>query len=214
MSTTNLRRHPYDKASWLSEYVSKDNENKKNSNTQDIIGAQGVQGAQGIYKNQEFKGIQGVLGLQGIKGAQGVQFNNEFVKPIKDYYLSRDPTCNNSITPQMAAENALLYRKTELKQLFDEIIEESIVEILKKYNLIQDTHEFGIDDSNTMLSNDLIKYPINDDEPEKTFTLKEVIKIIESTPSTTQAVSVFNQWDNNTIVEAYKQQLIQKFEIL
>lgn len=183
MSTTNLRTHPYDdKPSWLSEYVSKDNENKKNSNTQDIIGAQGVQGAQGIYKNQEFKGIQGVLGLQGIKGAQGVQFNNEFVKPIKDYYLSRDPTCNNSITPQMAAENALLYRKTELKQLFDEIIEESIVEILKKYNLMQDTHEFGIDDSDTMLSNDLIKYPINDDEPEKTFTLNEVIKIIDSIP--------------------------------
>jgi hypothetical protein len=100
-------------------------------------------------------------------------------------------------------------------------IEDSVVKILEKYGLVNQSPHFYRDGTTNFIHDATygyvdatIGYPINGEESEKTFTLDEVIKIIESTQSTTQVVSVFNQWDNNAIVEAYKNQLIETFKIL
>jgi hypothetical protein len=212
-----------DKSKWLQEYALQyqGGGNTSHQGISGSVGSMGQMGYQGIQGVCGQSGSQGVCGQQGIQGVQG-----------ESGYMHLD---SNTVF-----NHDIRIDDMSLRQFVHNVpvqsIEDSVVKILEKYGLMANALRFDLrfdKDATIGYPDSTLGYQgsysphMNEDEgirceeldinefnKPKTFTLDEVIKIIESTQSTTQVVSVFNQWDNDAIVESYKHQLIETFKIL
>jgi hypothetical protein len=103
--------------------------------------------------------------------------------------------------------------------LTPESIEDAFLKLVDKYQLINVFGKVPAKEKRPFNMADAFKgctgfTEATDNYTSKTFTLDEVIKIIEEYQSNNFPISTFNQWDNDTTIKDFKRQLIDRFKLL
>lgn len=185
-----------------------------------ITGQQGVSGSAGMSGIQGICGQQGVVGYQGIQGIQGESGYSHVGKTV----FKNDIHVDGMPVGQF------------IRNIPVESIEKSVVKILEKYGLMANAIRFDADptigyhdatlgypynprmkEDDEEMSLDEINDAIDEEDKEydkpKTFTLDEIINIIDST-DTRLNVNVKGIWENTKEQLIDKDKLIEKFKRL